>query len=342
MLRRLKIDWDDLAKTTPLDTPFPAPEPGIERPEHVEPSDFPDFLDAIGHVGMGGSGFRTAEKIRKSRGAHTLVINGVECEPGLSIDKSVLLHESERVLAGAGACAAAVGAQRILLAVHNDDALIARLKPLYEGIDIIRLPRRYPAGAEKLILKKLIGRSPAPGTRPYQYGYLMQNAVSLRAVGRALTDGIPVVERPLTLAMPSARFYRNLIAPIGLAAGELLKVYNLPYEEEHHLIIDSGLMMGHEVGPLDAITKTTLSLLIIEREGLERKEKPCIRCGACYTACPLGLHPFALTESVRRGKTGSAAVRAQLSECFLCGVCSAVCPSDIPLVQQLQEGRKCL
>ncbi len=178
--------------------------------------------------------------------------------------------------------------------------------------------------------------------RPYQLGYLVQNVVSLRAIGRAIIDGIPVVERPLTLTMPSVGFYKNLIAPIGLPIRDVLEVHKLPYDPCIHLIADSGLMMGKEVGPEDTIEKTTLSLLILERDKIRRKERPCIRCGACNTACPLGLHPYLLVSHIQKGVTGAPAFKAQMTECFLCGVCSAVCPSDIPLVQTLNEGKKCL
>ncbi|VGO19279.1 Electron transport complex subunit RnfC [Pontiella sulfatireligans] len=325
-----------------METPYPEPErifPGIDE---ISPETFPAFLDEIGLVGMGGSGFPAAEKIRSGIGAHTLVINGVECEPGITIDQSVLLHESLWVAAGANASAKAIGAKRIILAVKKDDAFIAELQKHYGEFDIISFPDRYPAGAEKLILTQLIGKTPPPGVRPYQMGHLVQNVASLRAIGRAIIDGIPVVERPLTLSMPSTGFYKNIIAPVGLSIREVLETVDLPFDLQTQFIVDSGLMMGSEVGLDDCIEKTTLSLIILERKKAERKERPCIRCGACNNACPLGLHPFTLVDRIQKGKTKSAAFKMQMTECFLCGVCSAVCPSDIPLVQSLAEGKRCL
>jgi len=342
MLRRIKIDWADLPQIQPLETPFAKPERILPGLEEIDPGRFPDFLDEIGHVGMGGSGFQTSEKIRNCMGAHTLVINGIECEPGITIDQSVLMYESRWVQAGTKACAQAVGAQKIVIAAKDKGDQISQLKELYPDYEVVPFPDRYPAGAEKLILKKLTGTLPPPGTRPYQLGFLVQNAVSLRAIGRAIVDGIPVVERPLSLAMPSTDFYKNIIAPVGRPIRDVLAAYTLPYDARIHLIADSGLMMGHEVGLDDRIDKTTLSLVILERVPAERKERPCIRCGACNTACPLGLHPYTLVERIQKGKTTGAAFQAQMTECFLCGVCSAVCPSDIPLVQTLQEGKTCL
>lgn len=342
MHRRITIDWSNQSRVQPLDRPFPPPErifPGLEE---IDPQTFPDFLDEIGLVGMGGSGFPTSEKVRASIGAHTLVVNGVECEPGITIDQSVLLHESLWVAAGAHAIAKAIGAKRIVLAVKDDAAYIAELKKRYGEFEIVPFPDRYPAGAEKLILKKLTGKIPPPGVRPYQLGYLVQNVVSLRAIGRAIIDGIPVVERPLNLAMPSIGFHTNIIVPVGITVREIVKVYDLPFDPCIHLMVDSGLMMGREIQLEDGVEKTTLSLLVLRRDEVWREERPCIRCGACNTACPLGLHPFVLTTNIKKGKTASTTFKTQMDECFLCGVCSAVCPSDIPLVQTLKEGKECL
>jgi electron transport complex protein RnfC len=150
------------------------------------------------------------------------------------------------------------------------------------------------------------------------------------------------VERPLTLAMPSTGFYKNIIAPVGISVSELFEIYKLPYDSNMHLISDSGIMMGKEISESSTIEKTTLSILVLKRDEAFRNERPCTRCGACNTACPLGLHPFILTEKIRKNKTTGDAFKAQMTECFLCGVCSAVCPSDIPLVQSLEEGKQCL
>ncbi|MDF7825064.1 4Fe-4S dicluster domain-containing protein [Pontiellaceae bacterium B12227] len=342
MLRTIKTDWNILADFQTLETPFPRPEriyPGLDT---IDPATFPDFLDEIGLVGMGGSGFQTSEKIKANIGSHTLVINGIECEPGISIDKSVLLNDSLWVAAGATACAQAVGASKVILAVQHNPDLVTELNKLYGEFEVLTFSDKYPAGAEKLILKKLIGKWPAPGARPHKFGFLIQNVVSLRAVGRALVDGIPVVERPLTLAMPSTGFYQNIIAPVGISVQELLEIYKLPYDPAIHIISDSGTMMGKEVPASAPIEKTTLSILILKRDDVFRNERPCTRCGACNTACPLGLHPFTLTERIRKNKTEGPAFKAQMTECFLCGVCSAACPSGIPLVQSLEKGKACL
>jgi electron transport complex protein RnfC len=342
MLREVKIDWADLPAPQPLEFPFELPQRVCPDLSQFTPETFPAFLDEIGLVGMGGSGFPASEKIRAGMGAHTLIINGVECEPGITIDQSVLLHESHWVMAGVNASATAIGAQRIVLAVRNDTSFISALKERYREFEIVPFSHRYPAGAEKLILQKLTGRRPPPGRRPYQLGYMVQNAVSLRAIGRAVLDGIPVIERPLTLVMPLTGFHKNIVVPVGLSVRDVLEHYNLPYDPGIHFIADSGLMMGRETSLEAPVRKTTLALMVLDRDMAWREERPCIRCGECNNTCPLGLHPYSLIGCIEKGRTRNPAFKAQITECFLCGMCSAVCPSDIPLVHVLKQGKSCL
>ena len=46
-------------------------------------------------------------------------------------------------------------------------------RALYPQFDLVPCSTKYPAGAEKLILKKLLGKMPAPGTRPRAFGYVV-------------------------------------------------------------------------------------------------------------------------------------------------------------------------
>jgi Na+-translocating ferredoxin:NAD+ oxidoreductase RnfC subunit len=52
------------------------------------------------------------------------------------------------------------------------------------------------------------------------------------------------------------------------------------------------------------------------------------------------LHPIELVNRIRTGKMQSKAFEIQLKECFFCGACSAVCPSDIPLADIIREERQ--
>ncbi len=299
---------------------------------------YAEILKRIGLVGMGGSMFPAARKVAASATYHTLVINGVECEPGITIDQSLLLHASDTIRAGVDLAIKKTGATRVVLAVGRQRAFSKQLKRLYP-YEILSMPRSYPAGAERLIMRRLLKRMPAAEELPMQHGYLVQNVASLWGVGNAVTTGDPILERPLALAAPEAGIYHNWLVPLGTPVQHLLDTAHIPYDPAQHLLIGGGLMMGRAITPETNINKGTTSVLVIARRGLESPPRDCIRCGACNAACPLGLHPIGILDRVATKQAPSSALRAQLDTCFLCGACEAVCPSNIPLITQLKEAK---
>jgi electron transport complex protein RnfC len=103
------------------------------------------FLRDMGVVGMGGAMFPAARKFSSCGRIHTLVLNGVECEPGITIDRCLLEEAADSVRAGAEAMAAAVGAERIVLALGREKAFTARMRDRYP-FDIVTATRPGRSG----------------------------------------------------------------------------------------------------------------------------------------------------------------------------------------------------
>jgi electron transport complex protein RnfC len=291
---------------------------------------------------MGGSMFPAARKLAASRNADTLVINAVECEPGVTIDKALLLHHSHWIRAGAEASAEYCGAKRIIIAMARHRKFAKEIATKYPFEQLL-MPKGYPGGAERLIVKKLRGKLLPAGTFPGQLGILVQNTASMRAIGRALLDGIPVVERPMTVAAPIRKIHKNVIVPVGMQLNEIIERCGITTDPLNEVIIAGGLMMGKVAEPDELATKGTTSIMIVPKAFADHTESNCIKCGACNVACPLNLHPIGMVERCRDTKTPlSKATRIQIENCFLCGACSAVCPARIPLVKYIREGKTCL
>jgi Na+-translocating ferredoxin:NAD+ oxidoreductase subunit C len=316
-----------------------------QEPVPVSPAGIPDpdqlsaFASAMGLSGMGGSMFPSSIKLAASREAHTLIINAVECEPGIEIDEALLLEQPDLVTAGVRALHAALGFESTVLAVKPSS--VQRLSKLAESVgwDICAMSEYYPGGAEKLIVRRLAGRMPPTGTLPFHWGYLVLSSASLWSLARSVSEGRPCIDRPLTV-VAAGREPVNLIAPIGCPIGDVLDACGVEPTGDDRLIVAGGLMMGRRVSRDDPVLKGTNALfsLPIARR-LTEPEKPCTLCGSCFDACPLKLHPIGMAERILRGER-SRALEAHLEECFLCGACSAVCPSDIPLVQTFQQGKQ--
>ena len=328
--RRLVLRHDEKSGRVSA-SPFPPP-----LPEKLS-----DFAREMGWVGMGGSLFPASIKLKAAQRIHTLVVNAVECEPGIEIDEALLLHDAATVRAGIACLTDVLGISKVVLAVKSSSVSRTAAFAAECKAAVLAMPNRYPGGAEKLIIARLHGRLPPAGVLPMHWGYLAFSAASLWALGRRLLHGEPSILRPLTLVLPGAPA-RNLLVPVGTAIGHVVESYAPPVNPDTHFIVAGGLMMGRRAAPDDPVLKGTNAIFVrpVEKR-LTRSEAPCILCGSCFDVCPLNLHPSGMADRIK-DKHYSPALAAQLGECFLCGACSAVCPSEIPLVQYFQRGKQWL
>ncbi len=322
------------------DTTEPPVFPSVTIPSARE---LPAFAADMGLAGMGGSMFPASIKLQAGRRIHTLVVDAVECEPGIEIDEALLVHDGATVGAGMRVLTQALGIRKSVLAVKR--ASVSHLGHCLDGcgmdVETLAMSNFYPAGAEKLIVGRLLGGTPPAGTLPVHLGVLVFSVASLWAIGRRIREGRPCIDRPLTLVGPDGKA-RNLVVPVGAPVRHVLDECSVDYDDARHVLVAGGLMMGHGIAPDDSIVKGTNAIFVLPaRRRLSKPEEPCILCGSCFDACPLKLHPIGMAERIR-ARRFSGALEAHVNECFLCGNCSAVCPSEIPLVQVFHEGKQWL
>ena len=79
-------------------------------------------MSSVRHCGIrGGAGFPTALKgdIAETT-IHTLIINGVECEPYITADDRLMQERAVEIVMGATLLQKMVGAEKIIFAIEND------------------------------------------------------------------------------------------------------------------------------------------------------------------------------------------------------------------------------
>jgi Na+-translocating ferredoxin:NAD+ oxidoreductase subunit C len=316
--------------------------------EGLAPADIVRAVQDAGVVGLGGAAFPTHVKLAPPReiAVHTIILNGAECEPYLTTDHRIMVEYPERVHLGLRIMMRTLGATRAVIGVERNkpDAVAALMRTLPRDIDVTVLPLtvKYPQGAEKMLIKAVTGREVPSGKLPVTLGVVVQNVGSAASIAEVFETGLPLVERIVTVSGRGVARPSNLIVPVGTKLGDLLEMCGGTTSDASEIVF-GGPMMGQSVGNLDApILKGTTGVVVLTRSDTATPAAyPCIHCGHCLDACPMFLNPQALGELARKQRYDEMEP-LHLADCMLCGSCSYVCPSGIPLSQLFQVSKLAL
>lgn len=297
-----------------------------------------------GIVGMGGAAFPAHVKLSVPPGkkVDTLIINGAECEPYLTADHRLMAESPEKVITGAAIMQKILNAEKVIIGVEaNKPDAIAALESAAAGSGIAVMPLKvqYPQGAEKQLIYAVTRRCVPCGGLPFDAGCVVQNTGSAAAVCEAVLEGIPLIERIVTVSGEAVRSPGNFKLRIGTPLIEAVKLAGGVTEEPGKLIL-GGPMMGFAQRSFDVpVCKNTSGILLFpERAALNFTSSPCIRCGRCVAACPMKLQPCLLCAAIE-GKRFDLAQKGHVMDCMECGACSYICPARRPLVQQFRRAK---
>jgi electron transport complex protein RnfC len=347
--RVAEIGWwphpdGSMAETVIIDVAPHSPQ--IPRPrlvpawEGLTPDEVRKAVQDGGVVGLGGAAFPTHVKLAppKDLPIEWLLVNGAECEPYLTTDHRTMVEYPERVHFGIRIMMQCLGAKRAVIGVelNKPDAILAleRTRPADLDVTVQGLQVKYPQGAEKMLIQVVTGREVPSGKLPMHVGAVVQNVGSIATIAEIFETGLPLVERVVTVTGPGVRKPSNLLIPVGAMLGDVLE-YCWGLTDDAAEIIFGGPMMGSSQPDLRTpITKGVSGVTVLTSNEVKPKRTyPCIKCGHCLDACPVFLNPSALGILAQAACYDEMQERYHLADCMLCGSCSYVCPSNIPLSQ---------
>jgi electron transport complex protein RnfC len=308
---------------------------------HMPPADIGRVVKDAGLVGLGGAAFPSHVKLHspEDKEIHTLIINGCECEPYLTCDHRVMLEQTDALLAGIRIAMRASGASCALIGVEDNkmDAVEAIRSRLHgqDAIQVHAVQARYPQGAEKMLIESLLDQQIPIGGLPLDLGLAVYNVGTLAQMGELLPRGRGLIERVVTVSGPGVRRPGNYLVPIGTPVGFLLQQAGV--DADANEVILGGPMMGMSVASLDVpITKGVSGVVVYESGDPDQRARrvfPCIKCSRCVESCPMRLNPSMLAQLAQKREYERMREDFHLDQCFECGCCAYVCPSNIPLTQ---------
>ena len=309
--------------------------------KNLPPDQIPKIAAEAGIVGMGGATFPTNVKLSppKDKKVHTVIINGAECEPYLTADHRLMLEHPDAIVEGAGMIRYALGADRLIIAIEeNKPDAVESMRKTVEGknIEVAVLKTKYPQGAEKQLINALTGLEVPSGGLPFDVGCYVQNVGTAKAIRDAVIDGMPLVERVVTISGLAVKEPKNVLARVGTPLSELLEFAGGASGEIGKVIM-GGPMMGLAQWTLDTpVTKGTSGVLFFPPEQAQvGEETHCIFCASCIDVCPMKLMPTSIAHNAKYEKF-NIAKRLGALDCIECGSCVYVCPANINLLHYIR------
>lgn len=305
-----------------------------------------EIIKEAGIVGLGGATFPTHVKVTPPEGSkvHTLIINGAECEPYLTADHRLMLEYGERLLIGVLILKRILSADKAIIGIEDNkmDAVI-KLTEAAAGkpVKVMAVPTRYPHGSEKMLIKTILKKELPSGRLPVSLGVVVQNVGTAVAVCDAVRNGIPLIERVVTVSGSAIAEPKNLCVRIGTSFDNAISLCG-GLKSVPGKIIMGGPFMGIAQHTTDIpIIKGTNGILAFTSEEIhDGPEEACIHCGECIDACPLRLNPSMLSILGQRGLVSEAAEKYRLYDCMECGSCTYVCPAKRRIVQYIRYCKK--
>ena len=308
-----------------------------------------EMIEAVknaGIVGMGGATFPTHVKISGGIGqVHTVIINGAECEPYITGDHRTMLERPEEIIGGATYLAKMFGVDKVVIGVEDNkqngiDAMRKVIAEKNAPVVVEPLRCRYPQGGEKQLCQAITGKQVPPGGLPSNIGCAVFNINTTCAIYRAITQGMPVVHKIVTVSGSGVVEPKNVECPIGTPVSCLFDFCG-GLKEGTYKLIAGGPMMGMAQYTADIpVGKGTGAMLAFCENEEQTVENPqCIRCGKCVAACPMHLEPLFMYQDASKGMVDELN-DAHIMDCMECGACAYACPARMHLTHMFKTGKQ--
>ena len=276
----------------------------------------------------------------------TLIINGAESEPYMCSVHRLMLEQPDYVINGSKILLKALGLKKCIIAVEDNklDAvnILNTAAKKSKLIEVKILKTKYPQSDERCLIYALTGRQIPIDKSPIECEYAVISMESVVEICRMFAEGMPSIDRIITVDGNCGAKARNLRVPLGTPISAILEHCEL--KKQPSKIVIGGAMTGIELNldNTDAPITKGMSALLAFSSNLRRKneqDSPCIRCGRCAESCPMRLQPlylsmFAQKEDIESCKEYDAA------SCMECGCCEYICPVNIEIIRHIKGAKE--
>ena len=272
-------------------------------------------------TGRSGNGFEVSRKLEAfHKEGGTLLINAVECDPGLVTDSWLYRNKQSYIQQGAMMIKNALGLDRVVLATKEPLQAI-------DAIQQVKVIDRFPMGYENYLIQYVFGVEIANNELPQDKGILVMNLQTVIAIAELAQNVMAGQYKYITVANLFTAEAKVARVHIGDSVQKIVEsCFPQRVQNAKNVYAGGGAFTCHKSSPQEQIQDTTGYIAIGEMPNYEEASK-CKGCGACTKNCPAGVAVHKIIQYTDKNGMNMAGncKGFNATACIGCGACTYGC-----------------
>lgn len=275
---------------------------------------------------------------------HTIIINGIDRQPGVWIRKAMTRISGKTLLETIPLLKDLTGASRVFFTfTKGAEPAQEFLQGLREhGAEPVSCPNIYPIGLKPLLVRYLTGQElpvvNSEGAR--EFGMVVVDVATALKVHGTAHGELSSLQVVVQVTAPSAGIDTLVRVRQGTLIEDVLDALSIS-KNDLAKVLCGGPFLGTALHRLDVPVTQEMDSIILqtEQEIIHYTNEPCVNCGYCVRRCPMKLLPNELSKNCEYGRF-NVAESLDIFSCIECGICAYVCPVHRPMVQLICFGKR--
>lgn len=296
--------------------PLPVPKEGEEAVVPPRPEACPD-LNTLMNEDLCRKLLELGIDTDKFHPSRTLIINGLNPEPGVLVSEQLLMNAQKTLELGVQILERAVQPGNVKLVVAH------RMDITLYGCTTVHASDVYPNTIDPLVVLAATGSE-----RPDNVDVI--SVSDLYRVGRVAETDQPLLDAVVSVGDSVFR------VPTGMPVQDILSAAGVTMPANCKLVFD-GPMRGTAIFDTAAGVPENCTAITLIPAGRFPEVGPdaCINCGECVLVCPARIQPGMLSRYVEFNMYEETRPN-HVEACLECGMCTFVCPASRPVLQYLK------
>jgi len=249
--------------------------------------------------------------------AKTLIINGFNPEPGISVYDHLLRDHQETLERGLELVRKFISPTSTILAVPG------RSTAHLAGCMTFHIKTFYPNSLNRVVVKSVTGFD-----KPENVAII--SIPQLYFIGKIVETGLPLTETIITIGKVNYR------VKIGTPIRVILEYAGISVQPGDRVVL-GGPFRGNAVYSLDqGVDKDAYGILVVPKDMFSPvTDAPCLNCGECVLKCPSRIMPNIISRMAEFGLFEKT-IKYGIESCLECGLCTYFCTARRPVLQYIR------